>query len=161
MFRLDGNGTNVVLNGTNSDDGPTLVWSADNMGDGDHQLYMLVGPLQQNGSVAVDYLEYVLPSLHFVPELCSDRFAAVRVENSSGKGFDLLWAGSNATNVPKEAIIVDNTSPNIVLSNASQWDSSGGVDHYGQSLLVTTQPGASFDFSFTGVAIWYACVSYI
>ena len=69
MFRLDGNGANVVLNGTNSDDGPTLVWSANGLGDGDHEIYLSVGPLQQNGSFAVDYLEYVLPSLHFVPRI--------------------------------------------------------------------------------------------
>ena len=55
-----------MVNGTNFDDGPTLVWSADNLGDGDHQLWVLVALLPQNGSVAVDYLEYVLPLLHFV-----------------------------------------------------------------------------------------------
>ena len=61
LFRLDANNTNVVLGGTNIDDGPTLIWSADNLGDSDHQLYLSVSSLQQNGSVAVDYLEYVLP----------------------------------------------------------------------------------------------------
>ena len=60
QFRLDANDANTVLNGTNFNDGPTLIWSADNLGDGDHQLYVHVISLQQNGSVAVDYLEYVL-----------------------------------------------------------------------------------------------------
>ena len=93
-------------------------------------------------------------------ELCFNSFAAFRVENSSGKGFDLLWAGPNATNVPKEAIAVDNSSPDIVLSNASQWSTSSGVSYYRQTTLYTAQAGASLDFSFNGVAIWYACVSY-
>ena len=69
LFRLDGNDANVVLNGTNFDDGPALVWSADNLEDGDHQLYLVVGRLQQNGSVAVDYFEYVLPLLCFVTRI--------------------------------------------------------------------------------------------
>ena len=56
-FALDANGTTVSLNGTSIDNGPTLVWSADNLGDDDHQFYVFVGSLQQNGSVAVDYFE--------------------------------------------------------------------------------------------------------
>ena len=92
--------------------------------------------------------------------LCFNSFTAFRVENSSGRGFDLLWEGPNATNVPKEAIIVDDTSPDIVLSNTSQWVSSSILDRYRKSELATSQPGASLDFSFIGVAIWYARVSY-
>ena len=69
LFRLDANNTNLVLNGTNFDDGPTLVWSADNLRDGDHQLYLYVSSLRQNGSVALDYLEYVVPLLHFVTKI--------------------------------------------------------------------------------------------
>ena len=66
QFRLDANDTNVALNGTNFNDGPALVWSADNLGDGDHQLWVVVNSLQQNGSVAVDHFEYVLHLHHFV-----------------------------------------------------------------------------------------------
>ena len=69
QFRLDGNTTSMSLNDTNFDDGPTLVWSADNLEDGDHQLYVYVYSLQQNGSFVVDYLEYVVPSLHFVTRI--------------------------------------------------------------------------------------------
>ena len=65
-FRLDVNSTTVSLNGTNFDDGPNLVWNADNLGDGDHQLLVYVNSLRQNGSVAVDYFEYAVPLLHFV-----------------------------------------------------------------------------------------------
>ena len=66
QFLLDLNSTVVSLNGTNFDDGPKLVWHADNLGDGDHQLWVVVNSLQQNGSVAVDYFEYVVPLLHLV-----------------------------------------------------------------------------------------------
>ena len=65
-FRLDANNTIVSLNGTNFDDGPTLIWSAENFEDGDHQFFVVINSLQQNGSVAVDYFEYVVPLLHFV-----------------------------------------------------------------------------------------------
>ena len=61
LFRLDVNSTIVSLNGTNFGDGSKLVWDADNLGDGDHQLNVVVNSLPQNGSVAVDYFEYVVP----------------------------------------------------------------------------------------------------
>ena len=74
-IELDENSsTTVSLNGTSFDDGPTLVWSADTLGDGDHQFYLVVGSLQQNGSVAVDYIEYVLPLLHFVTRIVFQQF---------------------------------------------------------------------------------------
>ena len=61
MFRLDNNDVrSVSLNGTNFDDGPALIWSAYNLGDGDHQLWAIVRGLKQNGSVMVDYFEYVV-----------------------------------------------------------------------------------------------------
>jgi hypothetical protein len=66
QFRLDTNNTIVSLNGTNFNDGPTHVWNANNLGDEDHQLLVVVNSLQQNGVVAVDYFEYVIPLLHFV-----------------------------------------------------------------------------------------------
>ena len=69
LFRLDVNNTILQLNGTSFDDGPKLVWSADNLEDGDHQLWVVVGFLQQSGSVAVDYFEYVVPLLHFVTKI--------------------------------------------------------------------------------------------
>ena len=93
-------------------------------------------------------------------ELCYNEISVFRIENSSGKGFDLLSAGPNAANVPKEAIIVDNSSPDIVFSNASQWSSSNGVEYYRGSALTAIQAGASLSFSFDGIAIWYDCISY-
>ena len=92
--------------------------------------------------------------------LRSNSIFASRVENSSGAGFDLLWAGPNATNVPKEAIIVDSSSPDIVFSNASQWSIYSTSRCYRKSMSRTNETGASLSYSFNGVAIWYDCVSY-
>ena len=107
-----------------------------------------------------------MSSPHFTlsQELCSNRISAFRVENSSANGFDPLWAGPNATKVPKEAITVDNDSPDIVFSDRSMWITTRGAlsfidtQVYEGSLARTTQPSASLSFSFDGVAIWYNCV---
>ena len=65
-FQLDVNITIVSLNYTRLGEGTKLLWNADNLGDGDHQLWMAV---RQNGMVVVDYFEYVVPLLHFVTGL--------------------------------------------------------------------------------------------
>ena len=69
-FELDGsnnpNTSLANLRDTNLDNGPTLVWRADTLGDGDHHLWVYVSLLARNGSVAVDYFEYVVTLLHFV-----------------------------------------------------------------------------------------------
>ena len=93
--------------------------------------------------------------------LCPNSISAFRVENSSGNGFDLLWAGPNATNVPKEAIIVDDSSPDVIIDNPSRWVIAFNSPYdYKGGKLYTEQAGASLNFSFDGVAIWYDCVSY-
>ena len=63
-------------------------------------------------------------------------------------------------NVPKKAIIVDNSSPDIVYTVPSMWSLPTNVVFYGRSMAHTNQPGASLSFSFDGVAIWYDRVSY-
>ena len=92
-------------------------------------------------------------------ELYFNRTSAFRVENSFGNGFDLLWAGPNVTNVPEDAIFVDDTSPDVVFSDPAMWQSHSDTRYYNQSASHTTQAGASLSFSFDGVAIWYDCVS--
>ena len=69
QLRLDVNTTIVLLNGANFDNGPKLIWNVDNLGDGDHQVLVYANSLQQNGIVAVDYFEYVLPLLHVVTRI--------------------------------------------------------------------------------------------
>lgn len=63
--------------------------------------------------------------------------------------------GPNATYVPKEAVIVDKSSPDVVLFDPLQWDSADNVQFYKQSLWYTNTAGASLKYSFNGVAIWY------
>ena len=92
--------------------------------------------------------------------LCSNSLSAFRIENSSGNGFGLSRTGPNAMNVPKEAIIVDNSSPDVVFSNPSMWSSADDAQYYRKSLAFTAKAGASLSFSFEGVAIWYCCVLY-
>lgn len=102
-----------------------------------------------------------MSSYYYTPSqgACSDSLASSRIGNQFGQGFDLLWAGPNATNVPKEAVIVDNTSPDVVYSNSSQWGNPDNVQFYRRSLSNTNTAGASLSYSFDGVAIWYYCVS--
>ena len=94
------------------------------------------------------------PSSTLSKKLCSNRISVVRVENTFGNGFDLLWAGPNAMNVPKEAIVVDNSSPDIVFSNSSTCSSANDARYYRRSVAYTKQAGTSLSFSFDGVAIW-------
>ena len=75
-FALDVNGTTVSLNGTSLDDGPKLIWNAENLGDGDHQFYVFVGSLQKNGSLAVDYFEYVLSLLYVATRIVLQQFCS-------------------------------------------------------------------------------------
>ena len=65
VFFLDGNMTRIDLNGTTTGDEVSLMYHADNMEDGDHQLR---GGLFISGAfMEIDYFECVVPSLHSVP----------------------------------------------------------------------------------------------
>jgi len=77
-----------------------------------------------------------------------------RVESRVGTGNIPMWAGTNATNVPKEAKVVDNTDTNIRLSDISLWDARHSTRYYAPGLLVATKRGASLTYTFEGVAIW-------
>jgi len=78
-----------------------------------------------------------------------------RIENDKNAGLDLLWAGPNATNVPKEAILVESLSQDIQLSNASQWSNTKNLQFYGPNAWQTNLHGASLTYTFEGVAIWF------
>lgn len=77
-----------------------------------------------------------------------------RLEARAGTGIDPMWTGTKATNIPKEAIIVDNADANIRLSNISLWDARQATRFYSPSSLVATKRGASLTYTFEGVAIW-------
>jgi len=156
---LDGKNMDVPLNSTNTDNKPSLIYSSDSMVDGDHQLYGEIVSLQVNGSLAVDYFECVAPLTPW--KWSTDNSSASRIENLSGGGFSLLSAGRNATNVPKEAVIVDDTRPEIKFHNASQWFHEQYVASYARTRSHSNTTGVSLSYSFDGVAIWYDRASYI
>lgn len=78
-----------------------------------------------------------------------------RIENDNNNGFDLSWAGPNATNIPKEAILVESSDQNIQLSNQSQWTNTNDLRYYGRNNWYSSSHGASLNYTFDGVAIWY------
>ena len=61
MLQLDEKVTTVLLNSTVNDpaDGPTPAFHAENLEDGDHQLYGKVGSSKDNGVIIVDHFEFV------------------------------------------------------------------------------------------------------
>jgi hypothetical protein len=77
-----------------------------------------------------------------------------RLENTAGTGFDPNWAGTNATNIPEVAIVVDSTDTNIRFCNTSLWSAAYDTQYHGSSLLFTTKKGAWLTHTFEGVAIW-------
>ena len=77
-----------------------------------------------------------------------------RLENWSDTGFDPIWAGTNATGVPKEAIIVTNADRNIQWSDVNLWGARQDVQYYSPGLRSTTTNGTSLTYVFEGVAIW-------
>jgi len=62
-LRLDGKTTTVLLDNTINDpaDGPTPVFTSDNMEDGDHQLLGRVESRKENGLIIVDHFECAPP----------------------------------------------------------------------------------------------------
>ena len=79
-----------------------------------------------------------------------------RITNDNNKGFDLLWAGPNATNIPKEAILVESSNQDIQLSNPSQWTTNANDPRfYRFNTWSTNSHGASLKYTFEGVAIWF------
>ena len=74
----------------------------------------------------------------------------------SGDPFDLLSAGPAAQNVPSQAITVDDSSPDIIYHNESQWiRESDALYYYNSGMSYTNITGSSLSYSFDGVAIWY------
>ena len=78
-----------------------------------------------------------------------------RIENDNDKGFDLLWAGPNATNIPEEATLVESSNQDIQLTNPSEWKNTDDLRFYRRNTLYTNSGGASLKYTFEGVAIWF------
>ena len=159
-LELDGTPGQIQLNGTTFSDGVAPIYRVENMGDDDHQLMGNV-PFLTNGTFLMDHFECGVPLLHSSQGKYANNIACSRIENSSGGGFDLISTGPTAQSVPAQAVIVDNLDPAIVYNTDSMWSKySDGVLDYGRSVSSTFTPGASLNFSFDGVAIWYDCISH-
>jgi len=78
-----------------------------------------------------------------------------RITNDKNTGFDLSWAGPNATNVPKDAILVESSNQDIQLSNSAQWANTNDLRFYRRNTWYTNSHGASLKYAFEGVAIWF------
>jgi len=76
-----------------------------------------------------------------------------RLGVSAGTGIDPVLAGINATEVPKEAKVVNNVEANLQY-DTSLWKDRRATRFYSPSSLVTVTRGASLTYTFEGVAIW-------
>ena len=112
-LELDGRPDLRPLNGTTFSDGVALIYRAENMGDGDHQLIGIVSFLT-NGTFSMDHFECGCPCSTLSQGKYAHNLAASRIENSSGDDFDLLSTGPAAQNVPAQAVIVDNIDAAII-----------------------------------------------
>jgi len=77
-----------------------------------------------------------------------------RLENRVDTNFNPISAGTNATSIPKEAIVVDSADTNIQLSDSTLWGSASDTQYHASSLLFSITNGASLTYTFEGVAIW-------
>ena len=77
-----------------------------------------------------------------------------RLENVAGTGFDPREGGTNATNVPQKAVVVENADSAIQYTPSYQWTVTTAAQYSGSNLTGTNQTGTSFTFAFEGVAVW-------
>jgi len=81
-------------------------------------------------------------------------FSDSRLENAAGTGFDPRNTGANATSIPPEAVVVEDTDSLIQYSPWYQWYMIRDVQYHGPNLTGTNQNGTSVTFTFEGVAVW-------
>ena len=81
-------------------------------------------------------------------------FSDSRLENAAGAGFDPRNTGANATSIPQEAVVVEDTDSSIQYSPSFQWDMIRDVQYHGPTLMRTNQNGTSVTFTFEGIAVW-------
>lgn len=77
-----------------------------------------------------------------------------RLENTAGTGFDPSNWGANATSIPREAVVVDDSDRSITYSPPFQWAPEIGPQYYANQTTGTDQNGTSVTFTFEGVAVW-------
>ncbi|KAG9091683.1 hypothetical protein FRC07_011807, partial [Ceratobasidium sp. 392] len=109
-----------------------LLWSKTGLGPGDHQLV-----IKHNGTSS-QYL----------------RLDYLRLE--SDHGFTPSISGPAASNVPSDALLIDDNHSSLAYSSNWTIDRSAEYSpYYGSTLHRSTNPGDSVSFKFTGTAVWY------
>ncbi|CAE6519661.1 unnamed protein product [Rhizoctonia solani] len=111
-----------------------LLWSKNNLGLGDHQI-VISNAGKGSESVGLDFI--VIESDH---------------------GFTPSYAGPNASSIPSDAVIVDDTDTNHITYDG--WDtqvfeSSDDMFFYNNTLHRTDVRGSFVTFKFNGTAVWY------
>jgi len=81
-------------------------------------------------------------------------YSVSRLENTARSGFNPLHSGTNATDVPQKAVIVEDTDGSIQYSPQYQWSVNHNIQYHGPNLSGTNQNGTYLTFNFEGVAVW-------
>ncbi|CAE6351992.1 unnamed protein product [Rhizoctonia solani] len=137
VIYFDGNldGETIQTNTSASTQYQQLLWSKTGLGAGDHQIVVTHGG-QPGQVMGLDY--FVVESDH---------------------GFTPSDTGPAASNIPREAIIVDDThSDHFTYSGWETQVLQSVMDdklHYNNTMHRTKVPGSSVTFKFTGTAVWY------
>ncbi|KAG9123994.1 hypothetical protein FRC07_013264 [Ceratobasidium sp. 392] len=132
LIRFDGGVEELIDATASSTLTQQLLWSKTGLGPGDHQVI-----IKHNGTSS-QYL----------------RLDYLRLE--SDHGFTPSISGPAASNVPSEALFIDDNHSSLVYSSNWTTDSSAEYGaYYGSTLHRTNTPGDFVSFKFTGTAVWY------
>ncbi|KAG9093896.1 hypothetical protein FRC07_011404, partial [Ceratobasidium sp. 392] len=132
LIKLDGGVEEPVDATASSTLAQQLLWSKTGLGPGDHQVV-----IKHNGTSS-QYL----------------RLDYFRLQ--SDHGFTPSISGPAASNVPSQALFIDDNHSSLVYSSNWTLDSSAEYGaYYGGTLHRSSNPGDSVSFKFTGTAVWY------
>lgn len=151
ILQLDGSPAETVSLNAAEPNPRVPIWQKSGLSLGDHDLIGVF--VSGGGSGCKGYLDsFACVATSIV---CGHGSTITyRVHNSqyATDGFDLKSVGPAARDVPSNAIVVDNTDPTV--SYKGQWTHGSGILFYQQTTSLTTTPGDSFTFHFSGTAIW-------
>ncbi len=155
ILQLDGGPAETVSLNVAEPNPRVPIWQKSGLSLGDHDLIgvFVGGSASEISSSCKGYLDsFACVATSVVCGHSSN--VTYRVHNSqyATDGFDLKSVGPAARDVPSNAIVVDNRDPTV--SYNGQWTHGGGILFYQKTTSLTTTPGDSFTFHFSGTAIW-------